>query len=159
MANTYKKAYFHLVFAVKYRNSLIGKSWREKLEKYITGIIKQNGHKLIAIYAMRDHMHILIGYNLNQTIPVLMEKIKTSSDEYIKNEKLCPFKFQWQNGYGAFTVSHSMVDIVYKYILNQEEHHKAKNFKGEYIEMLVKNEIEYKDEYLFEFFDELGEGD
>jgi putative transposase len=155
VANTYKQAYFHLVFTVKYRNALIAKSWREVLEKYITGIVQNNSHKLIAIYAMRDHIHILIGYNLNQTIPVLIENIKTSSNEFIKREKLCPYKFQWQNGYGAFSVSHTMVNRVYNYVMNQEEHHKKRSFQEEYMELLTMSGIDFKVEYLFEFFDNI----
>jgi len=104
---------------------------------------------------MPDHIHILIGYNVNQLIPDLVEEIKTSSNSWIKGEKLFKFKFEWQKGYGAFTHSRSQIDTVAKYILTQEEHHKTKPFKEEYLEMLVKNNIEFKEEYLFEFFDDI----
>ncbi len=153
MADTYVQAYFHLVFAVKNRDALILKSWKDDLEKYITGIIQNNGHKLIAIGSMPDHIHIFIGYNLNQTIPHLVEKIKTSSNHWITDKKLTRFKFYWQKGYGAFTHSHSQVDNVAKYVLSQEEHHRKKSFRKEYIEMLNDFKITFKDEYTFTFFD------
>ena len=159
MADTYDQAYFHLVFAVKNRDALILKSWKDDLEKYITGIIQNNGHKLIAIGSMPDHIHIFIGYNLNQTIPHLVEKIKTSSNHWITNKNLTRFKFYWQKGYGAFSHSHSQVDIVAKYVLNQEEHHRKKSFRKEYIEMLNDFKITFKDEYTFTFFDDVNTWD
>jgi len=110
---------------------------------------------MLAIGAMPDHMHILIGYNVNQLIPDLVEEIKTSSNLWIKGEKLSKYKFDWQKGYGAFTHSRSQIDPVVKYILTQEEHHKTSPFRDEYLEMLIKNNIEFKDEYLFEFFSDI----
>ncbi len=154
MADTYAQAYFHLVFAVKSRQALIQKSWKDDLEKYISGIIQNNGHKLIAIGSMPDHIHIFIGYNLTQTIPVLVEKIKTSSNHWIKENKFSKVKFNWQNGYGAFTHSHSQIDAVAKYVLNQESHHRRKTFREEYLDMLDKFKIEYKEKYVFDFFNE-----
>lgn len=153
MANTYKQSYFHLVFAVKNRESLIRPEWKNELEMYITGIIQNRGHKLLAINSMPDHIHILIGYNLNDLIPDLVEKVKTSSNAFIKEKKLSKFRFEWQRGYGAFTHSHSSIYNVIRYILNQQNHHRKKSFRKEYLEMLYKNEIQFKKEYLFDFFD------
>ncbi len=153
MANTYTQAYFHIVFAVKNRQALIHKSWKDELEKYITGIVQNNGHKLIAIGAMPDHIHIFIGYNLNQKIPDLVEHIKTSSNQWIKQKGWCPMKFSWQRGYGAFTHSQAQLSTVAHYVENQEEHHRRKNFRKEYLELLRKFEIEYREEYLFDFFE------
>jgi REP element-mobilizing transposase RayT len=154
MANTYKQAYFHLVFAVKNREARIKKEWKNEHEMYITGIVQNRGHKLLAINSMPDHIHILIGYNLNDLIPDLVEEIKTSSNAWIKQKQLSKTRFEWQRGYGAFTHSHSAVYKVIQYILNQQNHHQKKSFKEEYLEMLNKNEIQYKSEYLFDFFDE-----
>ena len=159
MGDTYVQAYFHLVFAVQNRKALIQKSWKGRLEKYITGIVQNNGHKLIAIGAERDHIHIFIGYNLNQTIPDLVEKIKTSSNQFINEERLSYYKFSWQKGYGAFTHSHSNLSIVANYVENQEEHHKRTTFQEEYIKMLKDFDVAYKPQYLFEFFDGVGEED
>jgi REP element-mobilizing transposase RayT len=114
---------------------------------------------MLAIGSMPDHLHILIGYNLNQLIPDLVEEIKTSSNSWIKGKRLSKFKFEWQKGYGAFTHSYSQIDTVVKYILSQEEHHKKKPFKEEYFEILEKNNVEFKEEYLFEFFCDINEWD
>lgn len=151
MANTYTQCYFQLVFAVKNRNALIDNAWKNDLEKYITGIIQNHNHKLLAIGSVPDHIHILIGYNVNHLIPDLVENIKTSSNAWIKQNRLSPFRFEWQIGYGAFTYSRSDINNVVIYILNQEEHHKKEKFEDEYLNLLQEFEIEFKDEYLFEF--------
>ncbi len=154
MANTYTQLYIHLVFAVKNRNALVKKEWKDDLEKYITGIIQNHKHKLLAIGTMPDHIHIFVGYNVNQLMPDLVENIKTSSNDWVKVNKLSKFKFEWQKGYGAFSHSRSQLDTVVKYILNQEQHHKKQSFKSECMEMLRKNEIAFKDEYVFDFFED-----
>ena len=154
MANTYTQLYIHLVFAVKNRTALIKKTWKDDIEKYITGIIQNHKHKLLAIGTMPDHIHIFIGYNVNQLIPDLVEDIKTSSNKWIKTNKLSKFKFEWQKGYGAFTHSRSQLDTVVKYILSQEQHHKKKTFQSEYLEMLREYKIEFKDEYVFDFIED-----
>ena len=154
MANTYTQCYFHLIFAVKNRDALIKKEWKDEFEKYATGIAQNHRHKMLAISAMPEHIHILIGYNINQLIPDLVEEIKTSTNAWIKEKRLSKFKFEWQKGYGAFTHSRSQIDTVVKYILTQEEHHHKKKFKEEYMEILGEHEVEFKDEYLFEFFED-----
>lgn len=154
MANTYTQFYVHLVFSPKNRECLIKRVWKDELEKYITTIIQNHKHKMLAIGCMPDHVHIFIGYNVNQLIPDLVEEIKTSSSAWLKYNKLSRFKFEWQRGYGAFSHSRSQVDTVVKYILNQEEHHRKRSFKEEYLEVLRKNDVEYDDRYLFEFFEE-----
>ena len=108
---------------------------------------------MLAINCMPDHVHVFIGYNLNELTPDLVRDIKVASNDWIKNNNLSKSKFEWQSGYGAFTHSRSQVDSVVKYILNQEEHHKKRTFREEYLDMLAKNEIEFKDEYLFDFFE------
>ncbi len=157
MANTYTQLHIHIVFAVKNRDALIAKSWREELEKYMTTIIQKYNHKLLAIYAMRDHIHLLIGYNPAYLIPDLIEELKTSTNHWIKSKQLSQLPFTWQRGYGAFAHSKSQVPIVINYIRHQEAHHAIKNFRVEYLEMLQGNEIEYDERYLFEFFDDLYE--
>jgi len=153
MADTYTQFYAHLIFSPKNRDALIKKAWKDNLEKYITGIVQNNGHKMLAIGCMPDHIHIFIGYNVNQLIPDLVEKIKTSSNAWIKENSLSRFKFDWQRGYGAFSHSRSQIDGVVKYILNQDMHHRKVSFREEYLKILRKNDIKYNDEYLFEFFD------
>lgn len=155
MANTYTQSYFHLVFAVKNRDALIKNEWKSDLEKYMTGIVQNHQHKMLAVFCMIDHVHILIGYNVNQLIPDLVEELKTSSNAQIKNKRFTKFKFEWQKEYGAFTHSHSQIDTVVKYILNQEKHHKKKSFREEYLEMLEKNDVTFNQEYLFDFFNDI----
>jgi len=155
MANTYTQMYVHIVFSPKNKQALIGKSWKNELEKYITGIIQNQKHKLLAIGTMPDHIHIFIGYNVNYLIPDLVEEIKTSSNSWVKQNKLTQYKFEWQKGYGAFSHSRSQLDTVVNYILNQEKHHKKKSFREEYLEILRKNDIQFSDEYVFEFFDDI----
>jgi len=156
MADTFSQCYFHLVFAVKKREALIKKEWKDELEKYICGIIRNHKHKVYAIGTMPDHIHILISYNLNHLIPDLINDIKTSTNKWIKENKLTKHHFAWQNGYGAFTHSHAQIDQVVKYVLNQEEHHKEKSFRKEYLELLHRNEIQYAEEHLFEFFHDIN---
>lgn len=153
MANTYTQVLLHIVYATKFRKACIGREWKNVLEKYITGIVQNHKHKLLAIGTMSDHIHILIGYDVNQKIPDLVENIKTSSTLWINENKLSPIRFAWQKGYGVFSHSRSQLDRVVKYVLNQEEHHKKNSFKDEYLELLIKNEIQFDNQYLFEFFD------
>jgi putative transposase len=154
MANTYTQLDIQLVFAVKGREALIHKSWREELFRYITGVVQDNGHKLLQINGMPDHLHIFIGYNpAKQLIPKLVEEIKTSSNQYIRQKQLSKLPFSWQTGYGAFSYGRSQRDDVVRYIQRQEEHHRQRSFQQEYLLMLQKFEIEYKDKYLFDFQD------
>lgn len=153
MANTYSQCYVHLVFTPKNRAALIQRSWKNNLEKYITAVVQNRKHKLLAINAQSDHIHILIGYYLSDLIPHLIEDIKTSSTHWIKENKYSAFKFEWQKGYGAFTYAKSQIDHVVKYIQNQDIHHQKDTFRDEYLELLRKFEIEYDEKYLFDFFD------
>jgi putative transposase len=154
MANTFTQLYIHLVFSTKHRDALIKKGWKDDLEKYITGTIQSHKHKLLAIGSMPDHIHIFIGYNVNQKIPDLVESIKTSSNAWVKEQKLTQFKFEWQKGYGAFSHSQAQIDTVVKYVLDQERHHAQQSFREEYLDILRKNDIQFQDEYLFDFFDD-----
>lgn len=143
------------MFSPKKRQALIEKSWKDELINYIGGILKKYNHKPIAIEAMPDHIHIFFGYDLNQTIPDLVEEIKTSTNQWIKERKLCKFHIEWQKGYGAFTHSHNAVDNVAKYVLNQELHHQKINFREEYLNLLKENDIAYDEKYLFEYLDDI----
>lgn len=153
MANTFTQSYFHLVFSPKNREALIGKEWKENLERYLTTCIQNRNHKLLAINVQQDHVHILIGYYLSDLIPDLVENIKTASTKWINDNKFTRFKFEWQKGYGAFTHSKSQVNQVIQYIINQDNHHKRRSFRDEYLDILRKNEIDFELKYLFEFFD------
>jgi putative transposase len=153
MANTFTQLYIQFVFAVQGRANLIPKQHKEELHKYISGIVKERKHKMLAINCMPDHTHIFIGMKPIQSISDLMRDIKTNSSIFISDKKFVRGKFHWQEGYGAFSYSHSHIDSVVKYVLNQEEHHRKKTFKEEYLEFLKKFEIEYDDRYLFEWIE------
>jgi REP element-mobilizing transposase RayT len=118
--------------------------------KYITGIIQKREHKLIAINSMPDHIHILIGYNPKMALADLVRDIKKNSSNFINEKKWLKAKFYWQEGYGAFSYSRSQLDKVIKYIENQEEHHKRKDYRQEYLEMLEKFGVEYDLQYVFD---------
>ena len=148
MANTYTQIYLQFVFAVQDRVSLIKDVWKDELYKYITGIVQNNKHKLIAINGMPNHIHIFIGYKPHQLIPDLLQDIKGSSSGWINNRGFVNNKFRWQESYGAFSYSHSQIDRVAKYIINQEQHHKKKKFREEYIELLNRFDIDYDDRYI-----------
>lgn len=149
MANTYSQLYIHIIFAVKGRQSLISEKWKEELYKYITGIITNKGQKLIAINGMPDHIHILIGLKPDKAISDLVRDIKSNSSKFINDGKWVNGRFEWQTGFGAFSYSHSQLTNVINYIQRQEDNHKTKTFKEEYIEFLKSFNIEFKDEYLF----------
>lgn len=150
MANTYSQLYIHIVFAVKGRQNLISKNWKDEIYKYITGIITNKEQKLIAINGMPDHVHILIGLKPDKSISDLVRDIKANSSKFINDKRWINGKFEWQNGFGAFTYGHSQLTNIIKYIENQEEHHKTRTFKDEYIEFLKLFNIDFKNEYLFD---------
>lgn len=149
MANTYTQIHVQFVFAVKFRNGLIHASFKEELYQYISGIIKANNHKLLAINGMPDHLHIFIGMRPTQSISDLLQDIKGSSSKWINEKKFLKVKFEWQEGYGAFSYSKSHVNNVINYIQNQENHHKKETFRDEYLKFLKVFEIEYDERYIF----------
>jgi len=151
MANTYSQIYIQIVFAVQNRKALIHHSWDEKLYQYITGVIKNKGQKVIAINGVTDHIHIFIGLKPNCNLSDLIREVKKASTVFINENKLSKYKFNWQSGFGAFSYSKSHIDTVYKYVLNQKNHHKKKSFKNEYLDFLKKYEIIYEDKYLFKW--------
>ncbi|MBE2219762.1 MAG: IS200/IS605 family transposase [Ignavibacteria bacterium] len=154
MPNTFTQIYIHIVFAVRNRNALINQSWEDKLYKYITGTVQKSGQKMLRINGIPNHIHFLIVMKPDCRISDLVRETKKSSSSYIKENKLTKFNFQWQTGYGAFSVSHSQLDKMINYIIIQKEHHKRKTFKEEYIDFLNKYMIEYDEKYLFEWIDD-----
>jgi REP element-mobilizing transposase RayT len=150
-SGTFSQIYIQIVFAVKGRESLIEARWEDELYKYITGIIQNKGQKLLAINGMPDHIHLLIGMKPNCCLSDLVREVKKASNLYINGKKWVRGRFEWQSGYGAFSYSHSALDSVIKYISNQKIHHEKTSFKNEYIKFLNKFQIDYQDEYLFEW--------
>ena len=149
MANTFTQIHLQFVFVVKHRQAMIHSSWKDELCKYITSIIQSNNHKLLAINGMPDHLHILVGMRPTQSISDLMQEVKRSSSKWINERKFTPHKFEWQEGYGAFSYSVSQIQQVNNYIRNQEEHHSRKSFLTEYRELLDEFEVSFDEKYLF----------
>lgn len=150
MANTYTQLYAHVVFAVKYRAALITPEIKEEVYKYISGIVSRKKQKLMIINGMPDHLHLLIGFSPDCSISELVREIKANSSRWINENNLVNRKFEWQVGFGAFTVGQSQVPRVLNYIINQENHHKKKSFRDEYVNSLQTNNIDYREKYIFE---------
>jgi REP element-mobilizing transposase RayT len=150
MAGTFTQLYIQIVFAVKGREKLIAKSWKLQLNEYISGIIRNKNQKAIIVNGMADHIHVFIGLKPSISISDLVRDIKNNSSNFINKSKLVPGKFSWQEGYGAFSYSHSHISKVYNYILNQEKHHRKKTFREEYIDLMMKFNIPFDEKYLFD---------
>ena len=148
MPNTYTQIHLQLIFVVKYRAAMIDKKWKDELYKYITGIIQGNKHKLVIINGVENHIHILIGYRPHQSLSDLMQDIKGQSSKWINEKKFTKSKFQWQEGYGAFSYSHSHLSKVINYINNQELHHKKISFNDEYKTFLKAFDVEFDERFI-----------
>lgn len=148
MANTYSQIYVHVIFAVQARECLLKKHFRETVHKYITGIIHQRGQKLIAINSMPDHIHLLVGLNPDVALSDLIRDVKAISAKFINEKKWYRGRFNWQEGFAAFSYSHSQLDRVVRYIQNQETHHAKMNFRDEFLQLLRKFHIEYDERYI-----------
>lgn len=153
MANTFSQITIHAVFAVKYRENFIMNSWRDNLHQYIAGIIAGKGAKSLAVGGWKDHVHILFGMPVTTSIADFVGAVKASSSGWVNEQGFIKGKFEWQSGYGAFSFARSQRDIVIKYIMNQEDHHRTKTFEEEYLKILHDFEIDYEGKYLFEFYD------
>ena len=143
----------HLIFAVKNREAVLKKETRPRVFEYLSGVCSNLGHKSLIVNGYLDHVHLLFGLNPKVSISDTVHDVKRNSSLFINNEKLYPGKFLWQDGYGAFSYSRSQLDSIYKYIQNQEEHHRRKSFKEEYTEFLNKFQVEYDEKYIFNFFE------
>ena len=153
MANTFSQIYLQFVFSVRYREAMIAKNNKEELHKYMTGLVQNRNAKMLAVHCMPDHTHLFVGLKPIVFIPDFIKEIKVETNEFVNQKKWNCGQFAWQDGYGVFSYSHSHIDNVVKYILNQEEHHKKKTFRDEYKDLLKKFNVPYEDKYLFDFFD------
>jgi putative transposase len=149
MGDTFTQIHIHAVAAVKYRASLIKPVWKERLHQYIIGIVQNNGHKVLSINSIPDHLHLFFGFRPAQSLLELMRQVKGESSEWINKQRLTPSRFRWQEGYGAFSYSRSQVHDVIHYIEHQEEHHRKKTFQEEIKEFLQKFEGLFEEQYLF----------
>jgi len=150
MANTYTLIYIQIVFAVQCRQNLILAERKEELHKYMTDIVTRQGQKLLAIHCMPDHAHVLVGLRPDMALSDLVRDIKTGSTNHINENQWMTGRFSWQEGFGAFSYSHSQLTDVIRYIQNQVEHHRQRGFREEYLEFLEKFQIPYHERYLFE---------
>ena len=153
MAGTYSQIYLQFVIVVNGRQNLLGKLWRKDVFKYISGIITNKDQKAIIVNGVGNHVHIFVGLKPSMRISDLVRDIKNNTSNYINKKKLVKGKFSWQEGYGVFSYTHSHIDKVYNYILNQEEHHKKYTFKEEYTKFLKDFQIEHDEKYLFDWLD------
>ncbi len=149
MANTYTQIHIQTIFTVQNRNSLIDQEWKNELYQYISGIVQNQGHKMLQINGMPDHVHVLFGMRPNQALSDLMKKIKGDSTRWINEKRFIHTRFSWQEGFGAFSYSKSQVPRVIKYIKNQEKHHKKRTFRDEYVALLQAAHIDYDKRYIF----------
>lgn len=149
MANTYHQIYLQTIFAVKYRKAILDKTWRHEILGVIGNLINESGCKTIIVNGIEDHVHCFIGLKPVVLIPELMKHVKSKSSKYINDKKLSRHKFEWQDGYGVFSYGQSQVDNVYRYIQNQEEHHKKQTFLDEYRTFLKKFKIDFDEKYIF----------
>ena len=150
MANTYTQLIIHTVFAVKYRQALIDKTWKQELHDYISTVINNMGHKTLNINGVEDYVHILFGMKPTLSISNTMRDIKANSSKWLNESGKLETRFAWQDGYGAFTISKTHLNAIHKYIEIQEIHHQKITFKEEYITLLEKNEVVFEEKYLFE---------
>jgi putative transposase len=153
MANTYTQIYIHIVFAVEGRQNLILPQHNTELQKYITGIVSAQRHKLIAINNMPDHLHLLVGLRPDAALSDLVRDIKANSSRFISQKRWVPGRFSWQEGFGAFSYSRSQLSTVIRYIENQQKHHTRKSFWDEYTELLEKFDVTYDERYIFKKID------
>lgn len=153
MANTFSQIYLQFVFAVKRRENLIPRDHKEELHKYITGLVQNRKAKMLAIHCMPDHTHLFVGFKPTILISDFVKEVKVESNEFINSKNWIKGKFNWQEGYGVFSYSHSHISNVITYILNQEIHHQKKTFRQEYLELLKKFEIPFEEKYVFDFIE------
>lgn len=153
MAGTFTQIYLQTVFAVKGRANLLQKPWRDEVFKYIAGIIKNKGQKPIIVNGVADHAHLFFGLKPSMAVSDLIRDVKNNTSNFINEQGWVKGRFAWQEGYGAFSYGHSQIKRVYNYILHQEEHHRKKTFREEYLEFLEKFQIPYENRFLFEWLD------
>ena len=150
MANTYHQIYIQAVFAVKYREARITKEVKTQLMAVIGNLINETGCKTILVNGVDDHAHCFFGLKPSIDVSKVMQLAKAKSSKWINESGILQCRFEWQDGFGAFSYSHSQIEAVFHYIKNQESHHSKQTFIDEYIEMLQKYEVDFNKDYLFD---------
>lgn len=150
MANTYHQVYIQCVFGVKFRDAVLKTEWRPTLFGVIGNLINETGCKTIIVNGTEGHIHCFLGLKPFVSIAELLKAIKAKSSKYVNDHQLTSHRFEWQDGYGVFSYSHSQIDQVYKYIANQEVYHKKVSFREEYLDFLDKFQVPYDERYVFQ---------
>ncbi len=150
MGSTLTNLTYHVVFSTKNRENLLHDSFRDSLYSYLGGIILGEKGKLIKIGGTKDHVHILAKFSPAVTVSNMLQHIKGNSSKWVNDKKFLTTHFYWQRGYGAFSVSESMLNTVATYIENQAQHHRKMTFKEEFLILLEKHNIAYDEQYLWE---------
>ncbi len=153
MAKTFTQIYIQYVFAVQGRETFMRDTFREEVFKYMAGIIREKKQKPIIVNGTSNHVHVFVGLKPTMLISDLVRDIKNNTTNFINSNRWLPGRFQWQEGYGAFLYGHSQLEQVYRYILNQERHHRKRSFKEEYLELLKRFDVDYDERNLFEWYD------
>lgn len=150
MANTYSQVYLHFVFSTKNRGELISSDIEERVWSYIAGVAKHHGMTPVQIGGIETHVHALVGMPTTMSLSQGAKALKGDSSYGIRREFPGMANFGWQDGYGVFSVSKSVLPSVVKYIKNQREHHSNQSFEEEYVALLNKHGIDYDEQYLFD---------
>jgi len=150
MANTYHQIYLQTVFAVKYRNAVLDKRWRNQVFGVIGNLINEAGCKTIIVNGIEDHVHCFFGLKPVLSVSELMKTVKAKSSKYVNDHKLTTQRFEWQDGYGVFSYRQSDLDSIFSYIHNQEEHHKIQTLRDEYLDLLNQFKVTYDEKYIFQ---------
>ena len=150
MPNTYSNVVLHLVFAVKHRQALIQPQFRDELQKIICGLFRKHAQKVLAIYCMPDHTHILFDYRPSIGLSNLVMQVKVATTSWINDNGWVKTRFHWQNGYGVFSCDPKRLDGIIAYIRNQEMHHREKKFIDEYRQTLQDLKMDFDERYLFQ---------
>jgi putative transposase len=153
MANTYTQLNIHVVFSVKGRENILPDKKRPEIFKYISGILTNIDQYSLAVNGYKDHVHIFFEMQPTKSLSDIIRIVKANSSKWINDNKIIPGNFLWQEGYGGFSYSRSQRNNVIQYIMKQEEHHTKKTFREEYLELLKDFEIDFEEQYVFEFYE------
>jgi REP element-mobilizing transposase RayT len=153
MANTYSQINIHVVFSVFKKENFLFSQFRPDLFKYMSAVVNNLGQYSLAVNGVQDHVHLFFELNPSERISDVVKAVKSNSSRWINEKQFIPGKFSWQEGYGGFSYSRSQRNDVIQYIMNQEEHHRRRSFREEYLDLLQKFEIDFNSDYLFDFYD------
>jgi putative transposase len=148
MPSTHLSLHYHLIFSTKNRHPFIKESWRGRLHAFLGGAVRSLEGVPEAVGGTGDHIHLLVGLRANHTLADVLRDIKSASSHWV-HDTIGVRDFAWQDGYGAFTVSASLIEKVKIYIAHQEEHHRKRTFQEEYVEFLNQSGVEYDERYLW----------